>query len=296
MDTEKQLYDIDATGWQQGVYEDIKRTFRAPFINWIVRTNMANHPELFRQVWFQVKPVFTTKAFATFTVEYRDAVLSACESRTNLPTYRRDDLSLQPAEYRELRGQLATFDVVAPRLAVLFEVMDRLLHDQPVADRTGERAAITEPFPEWLDADRGTQPSMIGFKEIPPALDDTVSSIQEFHGYEDSLPSIYRCAAQWPAFLETAWTDLTPVLEEDAFDALQTGAYELVEDYARELPYHPQISTAQLEQLGFDRETITGMRDLFAEFNRGAIAAQTVVPFLHILAATVDAEGARTLP
>lgn len=296
MDTDKQLYDIDATGWQKGVYEDIKRTFRAPFINWIFRTNMANHPTLFRQVWFQIKPIFTTKAFANFSVEYRETVLSACESRNSLPTYRREALALQPAEYRELRGQLATFDIVAPRLAVLFELMDRLLHEEPVAGRADERAASTEPFPDWLDTDRGMQPSMIGFKEIPAALDETVSSIQEFHGYEESLPSIYRCAAQWPEFLDAAWNDLAPVLEDEAFDEVHTAAYGLVEDYVRTLPYHPQISTPQLEQLGFERETITGMRDLFEEFNRGAIAAQTVVPFLHILAAMVDAEGARSLP
>lgn len=296
MDTDKQLYDIDATGWQKGVYEDIKHTFRAPFINWIFRTNMANHPKLFRQVWFQIKPLFTTKAFANFTIEYRETVLSKCESRTSLPKYRREDLALQPAEYRELRGQLASFDIVAPRLAVLFEAMDRLLHKEPVADRTDERATITEPFPDWLNTDRGRQPSMIGFKEIPSALDETVSSIQAFHGYEESLPSIYRCAAQWPAFLDTAWTDLAPLLGDDSFEALHDGAYGLVEDYVRNLPYHPQISATQLEQIGFERDTIMGMRDLFKEFNRGAIAAQTVVPFLNILAAMVDVEGPRRVP
>lgn len=296
MDTDKQLYEIEATGWQKGLYDDIKQTFRAPFINWIFRTNMANHPELFRHVWFQLKPLFTTKQFAKFTVAYRDAVLSACESKNSLPTYRREQLSLRPAEYRELREQLATFDTVAPRLAVLFEVMDRVLHDEPVADNTPDEAATTEPFPDWLDRNRGSQPSMIGFKEIPTDLDETVSSIQAFHGYEDSLPSIYRCGAQWPAFLRTAWGDLSPIVDDDGFEELYSDAYGLVEDYARQIPYQPQVRIRHLEQAGFERDRIDGMKTLFREFNRGAIAAQTIVPFLHILAAMVGAEGVRTVP
>lgn len=105
---------------------------------------MADHPELFKQVGFQVKSLFTTKEFARVTVEYSDEVLSKCEEKNSLPKYRREDLSLQLAGYRELRGQLATFHVVAPRLAVLFETMDRLLHDEPL----GRSIEIgTEPLP-----------------------------------------------------------------------------------------------------------------------------------------------------
>jgi len=293
MDIERQLYDIEATGWKQGLYDDIKRTFRAPFINWIFRTNMANHPELFRHVWFRVKPVFTTGAFARFTLRFRDEVLSTCEEYGGLPTYRREDLGLPPAEYRELREQLATFDVVASRLAVLFETMDRMLHEEPVGDRVDDRRAVTEPYPDWLDEGRGTQPTMIGFKEIPDELDETVASIQGFHGYEESLPSIYRCAAQWPAYLETAWEDLSFVRAEDTFDELHEDTYALTREYVRELPYDPQLTPGCLRRAGFSEERIAGMKRLFREFNRGEIAAHTVIPLLVVLAASVGAEGPR---
>lgn len=137
---------------------------------------------------------------------------------------------------------------------------------------------------------------MIGFKEIPVEPNETVAAIQNFHGYEESLPSIYCCTAQWPGFLGTDWDDLSPVLEDNAFKELHDDAYGLVEDYARTIPYHPQISPDQMKRIEFAEDEIGGTKDLFTEFNRGAIAAQTVVPFLNILASMVDAEGPRELP
>jgi hypothetical protein len=293
MDIDKQLYDIDATGWKRGLYDDIKRTFRAPFINWIFRTNMANHPELFRTLWFRVKPVFTTGAFARFTVRFRNEVLSKCEENGELPTYRRDDLGLCPSEYRELQEQLATFDIVAPRLAVLFEVLDRMLHDEPVGDRSEDRAAVTEPYPDWLDENRGKRPTMIGVQEVPAELERTLAPIHEFHGYDESLPSIYRCAAQWPEYLEAVWDDLAFVLEEEAFGELHEDTYALTREHARRIPYQPQITLDCLERAGFDEGKVSGMKELFRVFNRGRIAAHTVIPLLLVFAATVGAEGLR---
>ena len=33
LDTTAQVYDHEATGWQRGLCDDVKRTFRAPFVN-----------------------------------------------------------------------------------------------------------------------------------------------------------------------------------------------------------------------------------------------------------------------
>jgi hypothetical protein len=38
MDTDSQLYEVEATGWRRGLYEDVQATFRAPIVNWIFRT------------------------------------------------------------------------------------------------------------------------------------------------------------------------------------------------------------------------------------------------------------------
>lgn len=293
MDTDRQLYETEATGWQRGLYDDVKHTFRAPIVNWIFRTTMANHPEFLRYAWGQVKPLFETRAFGEASVRYRDAVLSTLEEAADLPTYRRDQLDVAPAEFRELRGQLATFDVVAPRLAVLFEVMDRRLHDEAIGANLADRRAATEPLPAWLDRDRGSPPTMIAAGSVPEELDETVTAIREFHSLDDGLPSIYRCLAQWPGFLHPAWEDLSGLLESDAFDDACTAGRDAVEEYVDGAPYRPAIAPDDLARRGFDDAMIEDAQNIFRSFNRGPI--ETVIPALPVWAHAVDAEGERSV-
>jgi len=292
MDTDAQRHELAAEGWQRGLYDDVKDTFRAPIVNWIFRTTMANEPDFLRYAWGQVKPVFETRAFGRLTVRYRDAVCSALEAEGPLPTYRPSDVALAPEAYRELRGQLATYDVVAPRLAVLFETMDRALHDDPVGQAPATDRAATAPFPAALDRDRGRSPTLLDLGAVPDDLADTVDAIQAFHGFEaDALPSIYRTLAQWPSFLEAMWADVEPRLAGDAFETACERTDDLVTTFVDETPSRPRLGPDDLARVGFDDDTVAGVQGLFREFNTGPVA--TVLPALHVYAATVDATGER---
>lgn len=294
MDTSAQLYETDATGWKRGLYDDVRETFRAPIVNWIFRTTMANYPEFLRYAWAQVKPVFETRAFAAYTVAYRDAVLSAVEAGSGaIPVYRRSDVDVAPAEFAELRGQVGAFDVVAPRLAVFFEVMDRGLHGEPLGERPASGRAATAPFPDWLDADRGRPPTMVPTEEVPPAAEDAVAAIQGFHGIDEGLPSVYRCLAQWPGYLDRAWGDLAPVLDGDGFDDAVERADDVVGEHVDRIPYSPRLAPEDLRGLGLDDGTVEDVQGLFRAFNTGAI--ETVIPALPVFARTLDVEGERSL-
>lgn len=291
MDTSRELYELEATGWRRGLYDDVQHTFRAPIVNWIFRTAVSNLPEFTRYAWGQVKPLFETRGFAEFTVEYRDAVLSAMEEAGPLPTLRKPATGLSPAEYAQLRGQVATFDIVAPRLAVLFEMMDRALHEEPIGvEMTDERTA-TAPFPHHLDRDRGLPPTMAD--DVPDEVVDTVGEIQSFHGFEgDSLPSIYRCLLQWPGHLEPAWEALEPRFEGSAFEAACERSSQLVESFVDSAPYRPALGPGALDAAGVG-DAGEDARELFRSFNSGPV--ETVLPALPVWASTVGAEGERSL-
>jgi hypothetical protein len=295
MDTSEQLYELAATGWKRGLYDDVTHTFRAPIVNWIFRTTMANSPEFVRYAWGQVKPAFETAAFGQFTVEYRDTVLSALEVGTDtpVPTFRCGELDVSPAEYGELQGQLATYDIVAPRLALLFELVDRGLHDDPIGAEPDRTRAATAPLEPDLDADRGRPPTMIAFDEIPDRLVEEVEAIQSFHGLDDGLPSIYRTLAQWPGYLAPMWADVEALLESEAFSTAVTEAREAVTAHVDVLPYVPQLGPDALERRGIDDSAVEDLQGLFREFNRGPI--ETVIPALPVYAATVGAGGRRSL-
>ena len=291
MDTSRQLYELEATGWQRGLYDDIQRTLRAPIVNWIFRTATANLPEFTRYAWGQVKPLFDTRAFAECSVAYRDAVLSALEEEGSLPTLRKPATGLPPAECAQLRGQVATFDVVAPRLAVLFEVMDRALHEEPLGTDVADERTTTAPFPEHLDRDRGLPPTMTD--DVPEGVAETVEEIRAFHGFEGGdLPSIYRCLSQWPGYLDPAWEALEPRFEGPGFEAACERSAEVVESFVDGAPYRPALGPDALAAAGVD-DAGEEARELFRSFNSGPV--ETVLPALPAWASTVGSEGERSM-
>ncbi len=293
MDSSKQLYESDASGWQLGVYLDIKETFRAPIINWIFRSLMANEPEFTRYLWGQVKPMFLTKEFVSFGVEYRDTILSAIEETSDVPVYQPSDFDISPAEYGELRRQLRTFDTVAPRLALFFEVVYCGLHND--LEMTAPRGVnSTAPFSLTHDELRDGSPTMIDATSIPDSLSGTIESLQEFHGIDTGIPSIYRCLAQWPNALRTIWDDVAPVLTEPGFDTADEETTSLLSIQATSSGYFPVIQPEGLKAVGFAQSTIDDVTELIDEFYHGP--ADTVLLTLPIYASTVNASGQRSFP
>jgi len=289
VDTTLELHAADATGRRAGLYDDIQATFRAPVVNWIWRTATANHPAFTRYLWGQVKPAFETRAFAEVSVAYRDAVLSAVDG----PRYRPGDIDLAPAEARELRGQIATFDAVAPRLAVLFELVDRAMNGGDVGTAVPDDRRATEPYPAGVDAGRGLDPSMVAVDGVPESAAETVSSIREFHGFDEGLPSVYRCLAQWPGFLNRVWGGLEPELRSRDFEAALADASAVVDRYVDEVAYRPALSRTAALAAGFDANAVDDIAGLFAEFNDGPV--ETVIPALPLFADAVGASGRRRL-
>jgi hypothetical protein len=282
MDPTAQLFEAEAPDLQRGLYADIRETFRAPIVNSIWRTLSAHDPALTRYVWGQLKPAFETREFAAFSITFRDRVLAAAEP--DIPRYDPAGLDLDPAAFTELRGQAATFDAVAPRLAVLFALLDRRLNDRPVGTEAGGEAA-TAPFPSWLDRDRGRQPTMLPQDQARDALPPEIAA-----GFGEMVPSVYRCFAQWPAYLDRAVADLEPILDSAALSTARTEAVDLVETYLDRLPYSPRVGPEGLAGVGVEEETVTELRDFIGTFRAGG---EELMPLLHIYAATLGAEGER---
>lgn len=294
MDASKQLYEKDADGWEQGVYLDIKETFRAPIINWIFRSLMANNPDFTRYLWGQVKPLFLTKEFATFAVEYRDTILSEIEETSTIPQYQPGGLGVSPAEYQELRRQLRTFDTVAPCLALFFEVTYRGLHDDLPMNAPQDTVDSTAPFTAASNDRSKGAPTMVDTTAIPEQLSDTIESLQAFHGIENGIPSIYRCLAQWPDVLQTLWQELHPVLTGPRFDTAAEETSSLLATQATSLGYSPAITPEVLRARGYEQSTITEITEFIDGFYHGP--ADTVLLTLPIYATVVTAGGRRSFP
>lgn len=285
MDPTVQLFSHEATGWKAGLYEDIEATLRAPLVNSVWRVAMAHEPALFCHAWHQLKPVFDTRRFAAFSVAYRDAVLSGVGSdELNLAA------QLAPSEAGELSGQLATFDVVAPRLAVAFELADRLLNGGPVATQPATDRTATAPFPAWLDSDRGRSVTLAGMDEAAERASKTVSAVREYHDLGPMLPSIHRCLAQWPDAFAALWGELEPAFSSESYATATENAAALVDGFIRGLPTRPALRPDELRAAGFEDEPVDALGEHFASFNTNAGG---VLPTLCAYASTAGAAGER---
>lgn len=295
MDTDRQLPLAEATGWKRGLYEDLMTTFRAPIVNWIIRTLTANEPAFMRYLWGQVKPVFDTRGFATLAVTYRDTILSAIADNPGVPTYDRSSLELDQSTYRDLQGQVATFDIVAPRLAVLFQILDRGLSGEPLGERFPIDAsmAATAPFPAELESGQALPPTLLEIEDIPDQLGDVIDAVADRHGLGDGLPSVHRCLAQWPTFFARSWDDLEPILGSKEYGDARENARAVVDDFVSELPYRPQLDPTSLRAVGFSEETVTDLQATVSAFLAGP--ADSVIPTLPVFAAMADAAGPRTI-
>jgi hypothetical protein len=281
----------DAAGWQRGLYRDVERTFRAPVVNAVVRVPMALDPAVTRYAWGQIKPVFETRAFEEYARAYRDAVCSPVEAA--LPTHSPGTLGVAPGEFAELRGQTATFDVVAPRLDVTMELLDRGFHGEPLGAAPDEREAATDPAsdPPEREGPRPRPPTLLDADATPAELDDVVADIRAHHGFEEGLATVHRCHAQWPAVLAAAWAELSPVLASDAYAGALDRVDALVDGFVDSVPYRPRLAPDDLAGLGVDDARVDQLQELARTFTEGP--PRTVVRTIPLYALLLDVVGPR---
>jgi len=228
--------------------------------------------------------MFDTRAFAEFSVDYRDTVLTALE----VPVHDSRDLGLWPPACRELPGQPATFDIVGPRLAVLFRALARTLDGERVGG-VASGVDSTASYHAGLDRDRGREPTMVGPDETPPETEATLAAVRAARDIGDGLSSIYRCLAQWPAALDAGWAAVTA--DGDALAAAHEEADRLVEDFVDRLAYTPRTAPADLRSARLG-EAVEGVGALFKRFDAGGVG---LLPLLSGYAAAVGSEGRRRL-
>lgn len=294
MDTSLELAEGDASGWKRGVYLDVKRTFRAPVVNRVWRCLMANNPTFTRYAWGQIKPAFDTHAFAAYAEELRDAVLSPLEEEFELPAYRAGDVGMTPERFDDCRQQLATFDAVAPRLGLLFALVDRSMNDGTVGSNPPDEESATAPFPPSRDGLRGKPPDLVPVDRLPERLEGPLRSVRDFHDLGSGTPSIYRCLAQWPAFFDSLWSDVEPIAASEAFDRSVESVQERVHRAVDETPYTPRLSAEDLRGIGMTDAEIDGIRNYFRAAADGPI--RSIVPALFVYATAVGAGGPRSAP
>lgn len=204
------------------VYDDIQRTLRVPFVNLIFRT-LADDPDYLVSAWEQVAPVVRMRAFEREADELRAAALlepvpDASEVRWEAT-----------GPLAKIRAFNATIHYVLPKLLLIVTIWDEgAFGDGGTAE--GDRSAIP------LGVAAGTDKApMVGAEEASERIRELFRRETTRHGHP-LVSSYYRILANWPDFLEAAWTRIEPIVGSAAYVGRQGVLVEHASRAVRALP------------------------------------------------------------
>ncbi|MEL6345216.1 MAG: halocarboxylic acid dehydrogenase DehI family protein [Myxococcota bacterium] len=186
------------------LYQDIQRSLRVPFVNFIFRA-LANRPDYLRDAWQTMAPGVRTQAFEALTDELRERALAAVASWPG------EEEMVWPAgeDGETLRRFTETIRYVLPQLVTVITALhtDRIA-PRPETLRSGARSETP------LEGSLGLP--MRAAQGAPGAVITLYEDIKDHHGHP-GVASYYRALGFWPEALQRAWGIVRPHVNTPGF-------------------------------------------------------------------------------
>lgn len=250
----RQVSEREAHGEVERVLYEMRRTLRVTGLDVTVLT-WAGFERFLVGMWEAMGPNAETRAFESAADEVRAQAVEAVERLGRLGAW--DAVSLGESQRYQLRGALALYHYLNPKMLVFTSAVRLALRDEPVG--------ALQPQGSAERVERGAPARMMAMEWVPERPDDArlrslFKDIRETLG-PPSLPGDFRGLALWPDYLEAAWERLGPWMKRTewarACDALLATSRRL----ARLLPYEVALSRERLEVLHEDVEAIQRVTD-----------------------------------
>jgi hypothetical protein len=194
------------------IYEDIQRTLRVPFVNFIFRS-LANYPDYFEAAWGHLAPVLRTRAFEQAADELR--TLGLLEPAPNAGDIEWDALG----DMEQIRPFSDSIHYVLPKLLLIATAWDEDVLDVKPEER--HRSGTTGGVPGAeipLGVVEGTRKvPMVDPKQATGELRALFEEIKEKHDHP-GVATYYRALGNWPAFLRAAWDRIEPHVGSDGYE------------------------------------------------------------------------------
>lgn len=185
------------------LYEDIQQTLRVPLINLIFRT-LANYPDYLETAWRQIRPAVCTQAFEAVADDLRAQALSRYSPSILASTSTFRDLD-------RLRSFNDTIHYVLPKLLLIATALHKPawngMEEEPWGRGGGREQHVSE-LPQGI-IEGTTNVDMVDPENATGPVKALFQNIKERHGHT-LVSSYYRGLANWPDFLEVAWSEIEP--------------------------------------------------------------------------------------
>jgi hypothetical protein len=194
------------------IYEDVQRTLRVPFVNFIFRT-LANYPDYFEAAWSHLSPVLRTRVFEQAADELRARALLE-------PIPNASDVEWEAlGDMEQIRPFSDSIHYVLPKLLLIATAWDEDVLDVKPEERhrsgtTGDLQGAEIP----LGVAEGTRKApMMDPKQATGELRALFEAIKKKHAHP-GVATYYRALGNWPAFLRAAWDRIEPHVGSDAYE------------------------------------------------------------------------------
>lgn len=219
----------DASDRISPIYEDIQRTLRVPFVNFIFRV-LANYPDYLEAAWRRLGPTLRTRAFEQAVDELRtQALLEPVPDAAGVAWESLGDMG-------RIRPFTDTIHYVLPKLLLVATVFDAHMPWARAEGRAPLHEGGAEPEIPLGVAEETAKIPMVDPKEAQGRLKELFEDIRRRHDHP-GVASYYRSLGHWPAFLEAAWERVRPVVDSDAYRGRRRILANGAEESARGLRF-----------------------------------------------------------
>jgi len=241
------VLEEEATGDIKGIFEDLKKTFRVPFVSSVFR-ELAARPDYLSVAWRQLHTNAQTAYFERSADELREFAVEAVSSVADPPSGCPDDAQIAIKIFHYVNPKLL-IGIAALRAATTGERPK--LEDLPADDKRQIASGVPDGVSlSLVDADTDDERVQRTFEAIRSRSGTPVMN-------DDAL-----ALAAWPEFLETSWNALQGLVDGSDFTRLQRELRLRCEEIVVAFPFRMDLSAHTLRNSGLSEADIDAVHSV----------------------------------
>ena len=267
----QEVSEAEAQGHIKDTFQDIKATFRTPYVSPVFRA-LAVYPDYLVIGWRTLKPNAQTVFFERYADEIRSR---AAES---VSTWESD---LWPPREDETKRIIRILHYAVPKQFLATEALRSATNgQQPMLAQLppAEKRQIAPGIPPDADELGPPDPAQVD-ERAQPLLDDMARTL--------GLPFAdgdFGILAQWPDYLLSAWQVWRPNIAKPHYRQLELELRRLAGETLSTLPFRMEIYPHALRNAGLSEQQLDGVRATLDSFSRALPGLVAYSAFLRIAA------------
>jgi hypothetical protein len=252
-----EVLEEHAEGDLKGIFEDIKRTFRVPFVS-LPFGVLAAEPDFLRVAWRQLHTNAQTLYFEEQADEIRRYAVSSMSEIGELRT---------PASDGNISRVLSAFHYVNPKILLGVSALRASLLGQlprtvvlPTAQKRQIVPGIAADMPSISLADPQTQDERL------LRVFDEIRSVSP----SGMVDTEYRALAAWPEYLEGAWSSVKIRMSTPEYRRATRRLRRMADEAVLGLPFRMDATPHTLRHAGLSERQLDTVRTLLDQFFRAA--------------------------